>query len=158
MYVSDTKMSMQVRKLEERKRRWLQDKVRKEHSPKVKAFVNDIQINPVIDEGSELNCLSEAFAVKNKIEFSPTPCSASSADSTCMKIMGQTVQDLVVSPLHTNIVLWDLGKCVVVKNLSVDMLIGEPGKLDNEIITLPHLKKIKTKDINGKAIFINYTP
>ena len=156
MNVSDTKMAMKVRNLEERKHRWLQDKVRKEPSPRVKASVNDIPINPVIDEGSELNCLSEAFAVKNKIEISPTPCSASSADSTCMKIMGQTVQDLVVSPLHTNIVLWDLGKCVVMKNLSVDMLIGEPGKLDNEIITLPHLKKIKTKDINGKATFINY--
>ena len=127
MYVSDTKMAMQVRKLEERKHRWLQDKVRKEPSPRVKASVNDIPINPVIDEGSELNCLSEAFAVKNKIEISPTPCSASSADSTCMKIMGQTVQDLVISPLHTNIVLWDLGKCVVVRNLSVDMLNADWG-------------------------------
>ena len=125
--ISDTKMAMQVRKLEAMKQLWVQDKVRKEHSPKVKAFVNDIQINPVIDEGSELNCLNEDFAISYKIEFSSTLCSASSAG---MQVMGQTVEDFVISPVHTNTVLWDLGKCVIVKNLSVDLLIGEPGKLD----------------------------
>ena len=157
--VSDTKMQhwvMQVNKLEGRKHMWKQDKIRKEQSPRVKAFMNDIKIHPVIDEGSELNCLSESFAIKNKILFTPTECSASSADSTGMKVMGQTVKDMVISPLHTNTVLWDLGKGLVVRNLSVDMLIGEPGKLDNQIITLPHLKQVKTKDVDGNTTFIRY--
>ena len=156
--VSDSKMVLQVQvnKLEGRKHMWVQDKVRKEQSPRVKAFLNDIQIHPVIDEGSELNCMSESFAIKNKILFSPTECSASSADSTGMKVMGQTVEDMVISPLHTNTVLWDLGRTVVVKNLSVDMLIGEPGKLDNKIITLPHLKQVKTMDVDGNKTFIKY--
>ena len=100
--------------------------------------------------------MSESFAIKNKILFSPTECSASSADSTGMKVMGQTVEDMVISPLHTNTVLWDLGRTVVVKNLSVDMLIGEPGNLDNKIITLPHLKQVKTMDVDGNKTFIKY--
>ena len=155
--VSDLKMVLlQVKKLEGRKHMWTNDGVRKEPSPRVKACINNIQFLPVIDEGSELNCLNEAFAIKNKIEFSPTQCSASSADSTGMEVMGQTVKDMVISPLHTNTVLWDLGKTVVVRNLSVDMLIGEPGKLDNQIITLPHLKQVKTKDVDGNTTFIRY--
>ena len=48
--------------------------------------------------------------------------------------------------LHNNQIVWD---CVVIRNLSVQLLIGEPGKLDNDIITLPNLKKVRTKDING---------
>ena len=103
-----------------------------------------------------MNCLNEDFAIRNKIEFSLTLFSASSADSTGLQVMGQTVEDFVISPVHTNTVLWDLGKCVIVKNLSVDLLIGEPGKLDNQIVTLPHLKKAKTKDVNGRTTFINY--
>ena len=147
---------MQVHKLEGRKHMWTQDKIRKEQSPRVKALMNNIKIHPVIDEGSELNCLSESFAIKNKILFTPTECSASSADATGMKVMGQTVKDMVISPLHTSTVLCDLGKGVVVRNLSVDMLIGEPGKLDNKIITLPHLKQVKTKDVDGNTTFIRY--
>ena len=37
------------------------------------------------------------------------------------------------------------------------MLIGEPGKRDNKIVTVPHLKKIRTEDIDGKLVFLNYS-
>ena len=36
-------------------------------------------------------------------------------------------------------------------------MIGEPGKSDNGIITLPHLKKIQTKDIDGNLVYIDYS-
>ena len=74
-----------------------------------------------------------------------------------MKVIGQTQENVLVVALHKNPVVWDLGKCVVVRNLSVDMLIGEPGKKDNKIITIPHLKKIKTEDVDGRIVFLNYS-
>ena len=136
---------------------WSSSKVRKETSPRVRASINNIPFDPVIDEGSEINCVSEDFVRLNEIKFIPTPCSASSADSTKMGVVGQTKNDVVISVMHNSPIIWDLGRCVVVKNLSVDMLIGEPGKADNRIITLPHLKKIKTKDMNGETIILNYS-
>ena len=36
------------------------------------------------------------------------------------------------------------------------MLVGEPGKMDNCISTVPQLKKLKTEDINGNVIFLDY--
>ena len=52
---------------------------------------------------------------------------------------------VLVVTLHDSPVVWDLGRCIVVRNLSADMLIGEPGNMDNKIVTIPHLKKIKLK-------------
>ena len=146
----------QVRNLEERRHLW-SNKVRKETSPRVKALINQLSFDPVIDEGSEVNCVDEKFINLNSIKSIPTPCSASSADSTKMEVVGQTKDDLVITIMHNNPVMWNLGRCVVVKNLSVDMLIGEPGKVDNKIITLPHLRKVKTEDINGQTIVLNYS-
>ena len=153
----DNVIIQQVRNLEERKSIWSSSMIRKEASPRVKAAINDAPINPVIDEGSEINCVSEEFLDANKIKFVPTNCSASSADATSMQVVGQTKENVILSIIHNTPVVWDLGKCIVVKNLSVDMLIGEPGKVDNQIVTLPHLRKIKTFDINGKPTIINYS-
>ena len=41
-------------------------------------------------------------------------------------------------------------------NLGVDVLIGEPAKVDNIIVTKSHLERLETKDINGKLIEIPY--
>ena len=49
-----------------------------------------------------------------------------------------------------------MSKCVVVENLGVDLLIGEPGKIDNFIVTKSHLGKIETRDIHGQSIELPY--
>ena len=43
----------------------------------------------------------------------------------------------------------NLGICVVIENLGVDILIGQPAKIKHEIMTRPHLQRVSFKDING---------
>ena len=72
-----------------------------------------------------------------------------------MIVTGQTLDSIFLKiPHNDTLVWWSLSNCVVVKNLGVDILIGEPGKVDNEIVTKPHLKQVETKDVNEKLIRI----
>ena len=74
-----------------------------------------------------------------------------------MAVSGQTKSNVILKiPHESSSISWDLGKCVIVENLGVDILIGEPAKIDNNIITKSHLRILETKDINGKAIEIPY--
>ena len=74
-----------------------------------------------------------------------------------MVVTGQTLHDVILKiPHNKSSIHWNLSKCVVVENLGVDILIGEPGKVDNEIVTKPHLKRLETKDANGHCIDIPY--
>ena len=49
-----------------------------------------------------------------------------------------------------------MSKCTVVANLGVDVLVGEPGKIDNFIVTKSYMQKIETKDINGQTVLFPY--
>ena len=110
-----------------------------------------------IDEGSEINCLDESFAMKNNIKFVPTGCRATAAGSTDMQLAGQTEDDVCLVVQGTKEPLsWDLQKMVVVKNLGVNILIGEPGKADNKIVTIPHHKIIQVG--GSKKIILPYWP
>ena len=112
---------------------------------------------PTIDEGSEINCIDANFATKSKLPKVPTTCSARAAGSTAMVVTGQTLHDVILKVPHEKTsIQWNLSKCVVVEDLGVDILIGEPGKVDNEIVTKPHLKRLETKDTNGNTIDIPY--
>ena len=104
-----------------------------------------------IDEGSEINCMDESFAVKNKIGFVPTICTATAAGLTTMKLAGQTQEHVLMTIQGTQEpVTWNLGNMVVVQNLGNDILIGEPGKKDNKIITMPYSKSIEMiSDVNN---------
>ena len=147
-----------VRRLQERRRLDQNDKVRKEKSPTVAIDINNVASLATVDEGSEINCMDEKFAIKNKIQFIPTLCTATAAGSNSMKLAGQTFRDIVLDvkgsefPVH-----WDLGKVVIVSNLGLDILVGEPGKADNKIITIPHQKIIETVDSKGKVVKIPYS-
>ena len=83
--------------------------------------------------------------------------SASTADASKMMVIGQTKGCVAITVLHDKPIVWNLGKCVIIKNLSVQVLIGEPGKLDNGIVTLPHIKNIQTADINGDLVYLDYS-
>ena len=49
-----------------------------------------------------------------------------------------------------------LKNAVVVKNLGPNILIGEPGKMDNDIITLPKQKLIQLRNIHGNIVRLPY--
>ena len=67
-----------------------------------------------------------------------------------MSLTGQTEVNIILRPVDNRNVIWNLGKGVVVENLGNPILIGEPAKKDNEIVTIAHQKKILAKDTNGK--------
>ena len=147
-----------VHRIEERKHLW-NSPIRKEKSPTVTATVNDSEPSPTtIDEGSEINVIDHNFCLRWKIKFTPTLHSARAAGSSSMPVKGQTVDDVVlrlvdcVSPIK-----WTLGRCIVVENLGVNLLIGEPGKLDNCIRTDPLRRVVETLDIKGRSIIVNYS-
>ena len=156
-HFSDTDLVRKIRNIENRRHLWSADSVRKECSPMVNALLKSEICTPTIDEGSEINCIDSVFAKKVNLYEVPTACSATAAGNTAMVVTGQTRDNVVLHiPHSSSSIVWDLSKCVVVENLGVDVLIGEPGKVDNMIITKSHLKKIETKDEDGHTIDIPY--
>ena len=146
-----------IQNIAKRKYLWSVNSVRKECSPMVSAQLKSETCTPTIDEGSEINCIDDKFATKSNLLQVPTTCSAKAAGNTAMVITGQTLHDVILKiPYEESSISWNLAKCVVVENLGVDILIGEPGKVDNEIVTKPHLKMLETKDENGHTIDIPY--
>ena len=154
--ISDIKMNptcvrsleMKVLKLHERKSNWVDTGVRKSKSPCLAVTLNNRPTFATIDEGSEINCLDYGFATQNGIRFSPTDCVATAAGSTAMNLSGETIDGISISISDSKTpVIVTLGKMVVVRNLGVDILIGEPGKVDNEIVTMPHKRLIEMNDV-----------
>ena len=134
------------------------DKVRKEKSPLVAILIKNIIFLATVEKGSEINCMDEKFAINNKIQFIPTLCTAKAAGSNSMKLAGQTFQYIVLDVQGSEFpVPWNLGKVVIVSNLGLDILVGEPGKADNKIITIPHRKLSQTVDSTGNVIKIPYS-
>ena len=63
--------------------RFLQNNaVRKEKSPAVAVTIGNRPALAILDEGSEINCLDEGFALKLRIQFVPTSCTAVAAGSS----------------------------------------------------------------------------
>ena len=157
MDLNSSELFAKVRQLENRKSNWANVGVRKSKSPCTPVQIKKAYTFATIDEGSEINCIDEGFATRNSIKFVPTECKAVAAGSTSMVLAGQT-QDEISPTIVTNNkpILLTLGKLVVVKNLGVDLLVGEPGKLDNKIVTYPHEKMIEMSNIGGKRVKIPY--
>ena len=74
-----------------------------------------------------------------------------------MVVIGQSLNSLIITVVHNRSIVWDLGKCRIIRNLNVDMLVGESGKMDNHIVTIPHLKQIGTNDTFGEPMYLNYS-
>ena len=152
-------MEAAVNKLWERRASWKKNGLRKENSPMVFVTINNKPAVATIDEGSEINCLDESFASKTGLQYIPTLYTATAAGSNNMKLAGQTIEDIGMKVEGASrIISWELGKMLVVKNLGSDILIGEPGKADNQIVTIPHKKMIKVLDDKGKKVTLLYCP
>ena len=54
----------------------------------VSVLINERFSLATIDEGSEINCMDEGFAIRSNINFVPTVCMATAAGSTAMKLGG----------------------------------------------------------------------
>ena len=131
--------------------------VRKEKYPSIQAKVTNSTFQDVtIDEGAELNCLDLQFCLTNNIKFKKTEESATAAGKTVMNLAGQTSEHVILKPTDNHHITWNLGHCVVVRNLGLPILLGEPAKTDNVIVTKPHQKKIVTQDSMGREVELQY--
>ena len=116
---------------------------RKSYSPSIVAFLGNTKIIPIIDEGAELTVINAALVQQLCLPVVSSYHSASAAGSNPLSITGQTCDDITITTLFGNkSVPLHLGKVVVVPNLGCDMLLGEPAKQDNKLVTIPHLKQI----------------
>ena len=118
--------------------------VPKADSPSLFGEIRGKGTETIFDEGAQLNVLDDKFARELNLKIIETPQMASAANKTPMKVTGQTKEDLVVKfNAGTEVVEINLGKVVTVENLGTKILVGEPGKRDNRVVTVPHEHKIE---------------
>ena len=131
--------------------------IRKEYSPQLRTTIGNVIADSTIDEGSELNCICSTVAAKCKIKYTPVTINAVAAGSNSMKVLGVVSGDveLTVCDSKTPVKI-DLKDVVVVKNLGSDILIGEPGKMDNNIVTFSTQKLIQLQAVNGRVVKLPY--
>lgn len=129
----------------------------KSKSPSITVFYNDLPLKAIIDEGSEISVIDANIAEQYNISISSTVEEAKSAGSLPLQLSGKTKQDVIVTiPINETYVQWNLGQCIVVNNLGCDVLIGEPAKAMNNILTHPISKTLSTKDISSKEVVLQY--
>ena len=154
----EQKLVSQIRKLEARRSTWFDEGVRKSKSPCILAELGESLVCAVIDEGSEINCVDEGFAVKHGMKYVATSCKATAAGCNVMSLAGQTEKDISIKIRYsTKSIVLRLGRMIVVKNLGVEILVGEPGKEDNEIVTIPHKKLIEFSNDEKKRVRLPYS-
>ena len=120
----------------------LQSNIQKASSPALNVSLNGLNLVAIIDEGSELNCIDAKLIHSANISLHISDVGAKSAGNFKMKILGQTKQDVIISIIAPKVqAMLNMGICVVIENLGVDMLIGQPAKVTHEIVTKPHLQR-----------------
>ena len=133
------------------------DGVRKEYSPQLRTKVGEVIADSTIDEGSELNCIDSTVAAKCGIKYKPIKLNALAAGSNVMTLLGVVQDDINLNVCDAIApVIIKLKHAVVVKNLGSSILIGEPGKYDNNIVTFPRQKLIQLLDVNNCIVKLPY--
>ena len=106
-----------------------------------------------------MNLLSWILSLPKKanIPIEKSSQTAKAADGGAMSIVGQSKYPLQVQVLGCRVpITITLGKVTVIHNLGCPVLIGQPAKISNEIVTLPHKHKLTLKDIHGIEHTISY--
>ena len=148
-----TSTNNMIRKIENR----FNSNILKAKSPSAKVQFMGKDTFCIIDEGSELCCIDQSLALSNNIPFSRTREFAVGAGSHSMTLVGETDNSVVLSLQYCKFpIKWDIGKCVIVRNLGCPILIGEPGKSNNNILTDPTRKLISTHNTCGQRVTFPY--
>ena len=100
--------------------------VRKEKSPSLSCIFNESILLCLIDEGSEINCISNDFVLKNAIPVVDVKCKAVGAGKSPMNVVGMTKYDIIVTVVGPRVpVKINLGQMVVIQNLGTDALLTD---------------------------------
>ena len=112
---------------------------RKDNSPTLHCAINDQNVICIIDEGSVINCCSFAFAKRAGIAIDTVQCSAIGANKTPMKVAGVAKYEVIACVLGTpQTSRIKIATMIVINDLGTDILLGQPSKIDNQIVTIPH--------------------
>ena len=131
----------------------------KSKSPTVNLELNGHNVTAIIDEGSEISAISSTIVDTINIPISRTLEAAQSAGTQALQITGKTTNDIMVETnVNSSLVRWNLGQCLVIKDLGCDILIGEPAKEKNSIFTHPVHKYVVTNDIRSNKTILAYNP
>ena len=67
-----------------------------------------------------------------------------------MRAIGETAHSLyaIVKQSKMNALI-NLGNILVISNLGVDLLIGQPTKVDTNMVSVPHKRLVYFRDVNG---------
>ena len=111
-------------------------------SPALKVTLHNHPAVAVIDEGAEVSCIALKYAKLTNTEIVETSQSARAADSSKLRVVGRTKKPVILITEPHGVPIY-LKYAVVVDQLSADVLIGEPGKGANKIVTYASEKKIR---------------
>ena len=115
----------------------------KKGSPRLRATIQGLTTEVLIDEGSELDCLDEDFQKKLNLRLAPSDRSATAAGNTDLVILGETLDDVVLDTrFQSSHVPINLGRATVIRNLGCSVILGEPGKRRNGIRTDPQKRLV----------------
>ena len=84
-------------------------------------------------------------------------CSAIGANKSPLNVAGITKYDIKAAVIGTNTpsnIL--ISKMIVIHDLGTDILLGQPAKIDNCIITVPHKSHVKFLCTEGKEHKVSY--
>ena len=74
-----------------------------------------------------------------------------------LQVVGQTENNIILRvPTTEGEVSWLLSQCLIIQNLGCDVLIGEPAKIYNDIVTHPSHKLATSIDNKKKPVTIPY--
>ena len=133
------------------------DSFRKENSPTLCCTINSQSVVCIVDEGSVINCCSFTFAKRVGLPIEPVKCAAIGANKSPMSVAGITKHDVYANVMGAaNPCQIVISRLIVIKDLGTDILLGQPTKVDNCIITIPHRSQIKFKCIEGSEYTVSY--
>ena len=136
IYNTDLHFSAKLRKISSSSYSW--NSIHKAKSPRIKCRVNNTIFAALVDSGAELNVLDKNFADLVKIGITDTKEVAHAANKLPLDVCGQTTAPVTIwCCSDSGDRMLHLGIMLVVANLGVDCLIGEPGKTLNNIVCLP---------------------
>ena len=131
--------------------------LRREKSPTILLDIAGIDVIATIDEGAEVSCINLDVAKKLKLPITNTLCTPVAANKSPMRAIGETAHSLyaIVKQSKVNALI-NLGNILVISNLGVDLLIGQPMKVDTNMVSVPHKRLVYFRDVNGADMKVPY--
>ena len=115
----------------------------KSNSPKIECRWKSSTFLALIDSGAEINVLDKDFALSLSIGIVKTSETATAANKSPLEVYGQTSKPVVVECItEKGSIKLHLGVMLVVANLGIKCLLGEPAKIRNNLICLPRHKSV----------------